>query len=49
MTYAVTLASRCTLGSGKTPVSLLSLLTRGSDQANQTGMTLWEKNNTNDD
>lgn len=40
ITYAVALATRRTLGSGQTSVSLLSLLTGGSNQTNQTWVTL---------
>lgn len=43
-TYTVAFATWRTLGPGQTSVSLLSLLTRWSDQADQTWMTLKDKN-----
>lgn len=44
ITYTVALATRRPLGPGQTSVSLLSLLTGGSDQANQTWVTLQDEN-----
>ena len=44
ITYTVALGTRRTLGPGQTSVSLLSLLTRGSDETNQTWVALWDKN-----
>lgn len=46
ITYTVALATRRTLGSRQTSVSLLSLLTRGSNKADQTGVTLQDDKNT---
>lgn len=40
ITHTVALATVRTLGPGQTPVSLLSLLARWSDKADQTGVTL---------
>lgn len=45
-TYAITLATRRTLGSRQAAVSLLSLFTRGSDQTDQTRVTLWTEAST---
>lgn len=44
ITYAVALGTGRTLGPWQTSVSFLSLLTRGSDQANQTWVTLQGEN-----
>lgn len=44
ITYTVALATRRTLRPGQTSVSLLSLLARGSNQTNQTWVTLQDEN-----
>lgn len=44
-TYAVSLATRSALGSREASVSLLSLLTRRSNQADQPWVTLWDGDN----
>lgn len=41
VTYAISFAARSTLWTWQTPVSLFSLLTRRSNQANQPWVTLW--------
>ena len=41
VTHVVSLESGLSRGAGQTPVALLSLLTRGSDEADETGVALW--------
>lgn len=43
VTYAISFAARSTLWTRQTSVSLFSLLTRRSNQANQTWVTLWDE------